>query len=596
MNHRILFVIFPFFVYFIISISSASAEVRACYDCANCSAELKDNVYLVLNNSFFNESDCIKDIDGTPNYNVTIDCNGHDITDTTSAPNYGIRLYYYSNITVKNCSIHGFHEGLYLKETQGASNKIDNVTISGAQYFGIDIRDSNNITITNATITNSGWGGEYAGIYIYKSNYTNVTRSTMEANKYGIYIYDNSYNNLVTENIITNNNKTGICLGITPSYKSPDNNTIFDNRIRNNSVTESLKFEIEIESGAKYNNISYNGFKHMINNSETTTIAEGNIYSDLIVGTAPLFIVDYPTIGAAIAGASANDLIHVMSGIYPECVKVDKPVSLQGADKENTNISCAQSKSAVEISSGADGAQISNFTISTTSQYHYALYATGVSNIMIKENTILGNEGLKLSYVGNSTVYKNLVNGVLGSAESWCATHNNFSYNLFHNKFSLGYNSASNSLWMNNFTNEGDDYIPDDNDYCVFGLDNSYNALREGESGLSCAEDFLNYFNDSAVYQNETVLFSVDTSPGESNYTQINATINGTNCTLALTGGDSIDGLWTCEFNETGELGTYTATALYYLEADGDKGSAGVKVTTSFLHSILCVSHSHFRE
>ena len=358
------------------------------------------------------------------------------------------------------------------------------------------------------------------------------------------------------------------------NYK-PDNNTIINNKIRNNSLDLSPRHEITIESSCADNNISWNALKYGIDDNGTNTALSGNIYSDLIVGTAPHFIVDFQNISAAIAGAAPNDLLHVMAGNYPECVVVNKSVRLRGESRENTNISCA-SGTAVKMVSGADGAQIANFTATAA---NLAMRAEDVSNITIEENKIMSNYALELYNVTNSTIHKNRILGISGSAFIRTTNYLNISYNFFSSKFRFWSGSIDNNLWMNNFTNEDDVYDEYYNGYCVFGLDNSYNESREGQIGLSCIEDFLNYFNDSAIYQNETMLFSVDTSPGESNYTQINATINGTNCTLALTGGDSVHGIWTCEFNETGELGTYNATMLYYLEEDGDSGNRAIENT-----------------
>ena len=46
--------------------------------------------------------------------------------------------------------------------------------------------------------------------------------------------------------------------------------------------------------------------------------------------------VNYPTITAAIAGASAGDTIIVQSGTYPENLIINKPLTLIGENSANT--------------------------------------------------------------------------------------------------------------------------------------------------------------------------------------------------------------------------------------------------------------------
>ncbi len=335
--------LYVFLLFIILFTSPANAEVKVCYSCTNCSDELADNIYLELNNSISSAADCIKDT--LSKSNVTIDCKGYNITDTDiSTFGYGIELHQYSNISIKNCRIYGFNYGTYLYEIQGVNNKISNVTIKGSGRNGIFFLTLNNILITNTTITDCGGGGEYSAIYLYNSNHTNITRNTIQSNKYGIIINRNSDHNTITENTIINNNKSGIFLDENGVGYRPDNNTITDNKIRNNSVDVTPKYEIKIESGCAFNNISHNAFKHPIDNQEPSTILQNNYYSDLIAGPLQYYISDSETLSGALTLASPGNIILALKKIYNECLDITKQVTIKGEERDETTINCSLDK------------------------------------------------------------------------------------------------------------------------------------------------------------------------------------------------------------------------------------------------------------
>ncbi|MBK5190742.1 MAG: hypothetical protein JJE19_04520 [Methanosarcinales archaeon] len=125
MNHRILLLFSVFFLFVILSTSFVNAEVRVCYDCANCSNELVDSVYLELNNSISNDTaTCIQN---SLKENITIDCKGSSITGGSS--DYGIYLQNCQNITIKNCSVDGYFNGIYLHDVSGRNLKYPNEII-----------------------------------------------------------------------------------------------------------------------------------------------------------------------------------------------------------------------------------------------------------------------------------------------------------------------------------------------------------------------------------------------------------------------------------------------------------------------------------
>lgn len=334
MNKSIVFLLVLTISFFFLLNNTYSVE---CNSCATCDSELDNNKYIKLNQSINTTSTCINDLTGKSN--VTIDCNGYNITCSDTCTGYGIYLISYSNTTIKNCKINGyFDSGIYTNNL--TSGTINNTIIENSKDRGIYLYQSENNTITNTTITNiSGTNVCMGGICISSSSNTHITNSTINSNSYGIYIRDNSNQNTITENTIINNNKTGIYLDENGIGFEPNYNTITSNKIRNNSIAEAQKYEITIESGADNNNISQNSFKHPINN-QGTNIINSNIYADLIVGPSSYYITDSETITGTIALSSPNYLIYAMQDTYNECIDITLPLAITGESRYNTTINC----------------------------------------------------------------------------------------------------------------------------------------------------------------------------------------------------------------------------------------------------------------
>jgi parallel beta-helix repeat protein len=98
----------------------------------------------------------------------TIDCQGHSITGPSSGTNYGIQLVSGGHVTVKNCTVSGFQQGIY---------------VNGAHW--------NNIT--GNTLTSNTQNGLYLGSASYNQiEGNNVVSNTQN----GIYVTGSSYNNI----------------------------------------------------------------------------------------------------------------------------------------------------------------------------------------------------------------------------------------------------------------------------------------------------------------------------------------------------------------------------------------------------------------
>ena len=111
---------------------------------------------------------------------ITIDCNGYDITGTTGR---GIGIYGkdYSGITIRNCNINSFETGLYVENSEN-------------NLFEMNTFDSNGRTIPN-----------FSGIHLKKVTHSTIKDSVFTNNDYGIVLTENSEGIIISGNEVENN-------------------------------------------------------------------------------------------------------------------------------------------------------------------------------------------------------------------------------------------------------------------------------------------------------------------------------------------------------------------------------------------------------
>ena len=85
--------------------------------------------------------------------NLTLDGAGHTITGTGSG--IGVYLERMSNVTVKNCVVSGFWNGIYLCY-DSSNNTLTNNTVN-TNYYGIRLSISSSNTLTGNTINNNNY-------------------------------------------------------------------------------------------------------------------------------------------------------------------------------------------------------------------------------------------------------------------------------------------------------------------------------------------------------------------------------------------------------------------------------------------------------
>ncbi|MFH2027725.1 MAG: PQQ-binding-like beta-propeller repeat protein, partial [Nanoarchaeota archaeon] len=166
--------------------------------------------------------------------NITLDCNGFDITYGNAAGAIGIMLNGAPNSTIRNCQI-----------TKGVGG--------GTSNYGIYVSTtSSHVTITGNDINTNGEtsniGIDVRGAYTTIFNNDITTRSDMGGGIiYGVYLREGGNNTIISNNIETHDG-TGHGIRI-----SVINNTIFNNTIRTYGPNSA-----GIEVYHIYNNISQN--------------------------------------------------------------------------------------------------------------------------------------------------------------------------------------------------------------------------------------------------------------------------------------------------------------------------------------------------
>ncbi len=200
----------------------------ASYTISGCSILNVSGATYYLNQNIINSttSYCIN-ISGD---NIIFDCQGHTI-DGDDYADYGIYIYrctaYSTNITIRNCIV---------SDWDGANIYLENV---------------NNNTIYNVT----SFSSPDSGIYLYFSDYNNITHSVINHNSVGInFNYVCDYNDIIN-NIVKDNTFTGIYL------QKSSNNLIENNIISGNSDSGGSGLGL---FGADYNVIRDNYIKKNI--------------------------------------------------------------------------------------------------------------------------------------------------------------------------------------------------------------------------------------------------------------------------------------------------------------------------------------------
>ena len=186
----------------------------------NCSAGC--NYEISSSYTMTNNTDCINTAFLINADNMVFDCDGFSISGPNKNSHSGIYVGARTNVTIKNCFISNFKQGIYFDNTQNSSILDNELRISNA---GIRFRFALKNTIFNNNIT-----GNDDGIELESSSNNNISNNFIDSNyDDGIQVELISSHNVISWNNITNNLDKGIKF-----ETSSINNTLSNNTLSNN--------------------------------------------------------------------------------------------------------------------------------------------------------------------------------------------------------------------------------------------------------------------------------------------------------------------------------------------------------------------------
>ena len=213
-NKNKIFLIFGIVILILNFVSSATVECDSCSSCNTAIASANSGDIFLLNTSISDYSgySCI-DFGGSVQ-NITFDCQGI-IIDGDGSTNYGIylgRLGEFSNITIQNCIVTEFGDGIYLGGSN--NNTLKNITSLDNSQSGIYSTSSSYNNLTNITVDSNS-----EGIYFHSSSNNLLINITSSNNlQYGTHFRWDSYYNAITNSTIENNSQG---LYLEGNYPSP---------------------------------------------------------------------------------------------------------------------------------------------------------------------------------------------------------------------------------------------------------------------------------------------------------------------------------------------------------------------------------------
>ena len=201
--------------------------------------------------------------------NLVLDCGGYQLTGDGTSTDYGVDNFIgYENITVQNCILVGFGNGIYYSSC--AEGLIINNTIVNNTADGVKLVRVNN-TLVNDTIIMNNSNGIGMNLFFGSKNNTLID-NTITKNEFGISVDEGSDDNDIIENVLNNNSDSGIYLG------NSLGGDLFNNTLKNNLHGIFLR-------NSSYNNITDNNASinfnaiHLINDCDNNTIVS-NILRD----------------------------------------------------------------------------------------------------------------------------------------------------------------------------------------------------------------------------------------------------------------------------------------------------------------------------
>ncbi|MEM5800836.1 MAG: NosD domain-containing protein, partial [Candidatus Aenigmatarchaeota archaeon] len=367
---------------------------------SSCSDLNQPNTYYCLNQSIL-DSSSIACINISAN-NITLDCQGYTIDGTSTSDTYGIYISRSSsqntNITIKNCIVTGWDDGIHLEYAN--NNSIINSNFSFNVFAGFYLYKSSNNYIINSVFNNNSEGiyHDYSsnnyiinsivnfnggeGIYLEAGSNNQIINSTFNFNYYGMFLISSSSNRIINSTF-NNNLDTGFWLD------SASNNQIINSTMSENELYDFNLYAYFLnECNNELENVLGSGNKPIKYFNSSVTFSN-EVLSELILCNADYSNITNITIDAS--PSKQNNGMLVILTDYSNFSRINSSFNFHGVyleDSSNNQIINSTFNSnyyGVElITSSSIG--ITDTSIASNTEYDYYLALSGSTNNFTNTN------------------------------------------------------------------------------------------------------------------------------------------------------------------------------------------------------------------
>jgi nitrous oxidase accessory protein NosD len=356
----------------------------------------------------------------------------------------------------------GINAGISLNPYSN-NNVIASNNVTGNNFGGISIGlNCSNITISENFISNNMRVGIVAGRITNSTIINNIITGEEES----ISIYDNSSDLLITKNIITFSNSTGIRFS-----GSGQRITVSENVVQYSRLAGISAWGIYDALLIKNNTVQNNNGNGMFFNNATGILIDQNLIencnsSGIWVGQESSNIsIKNNAINGTIYGIGLMDnasRVIVENNFITNCSPQGIILAQLVYDVIIKNNTCANSGYGIALFGNDSGQQnITGITIQNNvllNNNNVGLFVDFARNITVDQNFAFGNDdGISVSQSNNVTVTSNLIDQNLGRAIGILSSSTNItvsSNNVTRNSLGVNFNNASgNFVYHNNFIN-----------------------------------------------------------------------------------------------------------------------------------------------
>ncbi len=388
--------------------------------------------------------------------NITFNCNNYTIIGNGSG--YGVFLSGRSGVTIENCHVTNFSNGIYLNRTN--SSFLTSNTVYENLFHGIDLYGVSNNTLTSNIVHNN-----LDGVVLNQSeNNTLISNKVHDNDVHGFYFDDSNNNTFHTNTLLDNTH--GINL-----TNTSHNNSIYNNLFKNT-------VHIQDDGTGNTYNTTYNT-SELGTNLVGGENWGGNLWSDYTGlddgnGTTHPYNISGDGIGDSanytIYNSTDNMITYDYLPLVPSCGNVSynliltQNLTVNGTcfivTADNIEIDC-QGYSVTGNTSGR-GIDITNKEGVTITNCNLINFTTGIyvdpsSSIIINNTNIsLADEGIYFletseSTISNTRLYDNVVGLTLSGSHN-NTIHTNYVYDNTQQGAEIS-TSSDNLIYNNNFTN-----------------------------------------------------------------------------------------------------------------------------------------------